>query len=330
MKLSSWPVSLVMLSGSSLLYGTHPLPYSEHHWNFLADAVFMRRAEIDDKPLVKDSNKVRKCPDCTQTLLSTKDIAHFDFVPGYRLSFIYTPDVKRSYEALFLWVKPWHSERSVTGDDSLFFPFNSIPYAYDYVDANHASGKYSTSFWDGEVNYWLHFSPRYTDYFSLSGAIGGRYFHLNESFKLTYEKMFDTSDYVIHTKNKAYGLQVGLDFQMAPTARLSWDFIAKVGTMANRAQQKQILSDMDNTTVLRRHSRHRWQWGLFGDAIVQLGYQVLRHLNLHGGYEFIVLSGLALAPEQVAYGTGTGAGKNPYTHGYIFIHGFYAGLTLGF
>lgn len=318
---------LFMLSISSALYATHPLPYSEHHWNFIADSVFMRRAELNEKPLAKDPNKVAMCPDCSQTVLDP--CSHFDFVPGYRASFVYTADVKRSYEALFLWLKPWHCERGVTGNDSLYFPFNSIPYAVDYFEARHAHIKYSTSFWDAEANYWLHFSPRYTDFFSLSGMFGGRYFHVNEMFKLTYTKLFDKSDYFIHTENEVYGFQIGLDLQMAPTARLSWDFIGKVGTMANRAKQKQILRDEDNTAVLRRHNTHRWQWGLFADAIVQLGYQVLRHLNVHAGYEFITLSGLALAPEQVAYGTGTGAGKNVNTHGFIFVHGFYAGLTLG-
>src|ERR1700730_18699821 len=106
-----WPLQFLLLSAGSALYATHPLPYSEHHWNFLADAVFMRRAEINDKPLVKDANKTPMCPNCTQTVLSTKDVAHFDFVPGYRVSFVYTADVKRSYEALFLWLKPWHCER---------------------------------------------------------------------------------------------------------------------------------------------------------------------------------------------------------------------------
>ncbi len=303
----------------------------DHHWNFVADAVFMRRSEINDKPIVKDSNKERVCNDCDFAVISTKGlIQHFDFDPGFRASVVYTEDVKNSFEAVFLWVRPWHATRHANGDRSLFFPFDSSNYAFDYYQASKAHVECHSRFWDGELNYWRHFSPRYTDFFSLSGIMGLRYFHLNESFKLTFTKPPSTSDYSLHTENDVFGFQMGLNLQMAPTSRISWDFTAKVGAMVNRAKKRDLLQDYDNTLVLQRFNRQKWQRGLFADMLAQVGYQFKEPFNMHAGYELIILSGLALAPEQTSHDVGSGAGKGVYTSGYIFIHGFSLGATFSF
>jgi hypothetical protein len=185
-------------------------------------------------------------------------------------------------------------------------------------------------FWDAEVNYWRHFSPRYTDFFSLSGIMGLRYFHLNESFNVSFFRPPDTSDYSTHTENDVFGFQIGLNLQMAPTSRLSWDLTAKIGATVNRAKQRNLLQDLNNTVVLHRFNRQRWQRGLFADMLAQVGYQFKRPFSLHTGYELLILSGLALAPEQITNQTGPNAGKGIDTHGFVFIQGFWLGATFNF
>jgi hypothetical protein len=317
--------------GGNLLYGAD-FSRLDERWNLVGDAVFMRRSEIHDKPLVRDANRTRTCDDgCTFTVISTEGLVkHFHFDPGFRAALVYTEDVKNSFEAVFLWIRPWHGTRHANGDQSLSFPFDSPDYAFDYTNASEAHAEYHSRFWDAELNYWHHFSPRYTDFFSLSGIMGMRYFHLNESFELTFVKPPDTSDYTIHTENDIFGLQLGLNLQMAPTSRLSWDINAKVGAMINRAKQKNWLQDYNNTVLLRRFDRQRWQRGLFTDLIGQVGYQFKESFNLHTGYELLVVSGVALAPEQTDDDVGSGSGKEVYTDGFIFIHGFWLGATLSF
>jgi hypothetical protein len=100
--------------------------------------------------------------------------------------------------------------------------------------------------------------------------------------------------------------------------------------MVNRAKQRTLLQDFDNSVVLRRFNRQKWQRGLFVDLLAQVGYQFKDPFNLHVGGEFLSLSGLALAPEQLEGGTGSGAGKDVYTRGYIFIFGFWIGATFSF
>jgi hypothetical protein len=304
----------------------------EQHWNFTGDAVFMRRMECNDQPLVKNPHKKRECGDCSNyTVVSTKGlIQHFHFEPGFRASLVYNADVKNSFEAAYLWIRPWHGSKGAVEGNSLFFPFDDPTFAFDYFDASEAEAECHSRFWDAELNYWRHLSPRFTDFFSLSGLFGMRYFHVNESFKLTYFKPPDKSDYSVHTENDVFGFQTGLDLQMVPTSRLSWDLIAKVGVMANRAKQRNALHDYNNTVTLRKGNRQKWQCGLFADFLAQVGYQFKREFNLHIGYELIILSGLALAPEQVTYGSDMGASKVVYTHGHIFIQGGYIGATFSF
>jgi hypothetical protein len=54
------------------------------------------------------------------------------------------------------------------------------------------------------------------------------------------------------------------------------------------------------------------------------------HLNIHGGYQMLFLTGLSLAPEQISGGVGVNAGKKDYTHGNAIIHGLFAGIGVSF
>jgi hypothetical protein len=318
--------------GCNVLYGAD-FSHWDEKWNLIGDAVFMRRSHINDKPLVKDTNKDRSCPnECDDfTVISNRGLVkHFHFDPGFRATLIYCEDVKNSFEGVFLWIRPWHGTRHANGNQSLFFPFDSTSYAFDYYQASEAKAEYHSRFWDAELNYWHHFSPRYVDFFSLSGVIGMRYFHLNESFELTFVKPPDTSDYTIHTENDVFGFQLGLNLQMAPTNRLSWDFTVKLGAMVNRAKQKNWLQDYNNTVILRHFERQKWQRGLFADFLGQVGYQFKESFNLHIGYEFLNLSGVALAPEQTSGDTDSGAGKKVDSDGFIFIYGFWLGAAFSF
>ncbi len=305
----------------------------DHHWNFIAEFVYMRRNELDGKTLVEDEDKSRKCGRCDDfTVMRTSSIInHFDLNPGARLGLTYTEETLEStFELLALWIAPWHATKTVGGDASLFFPFSQRDYAFDYFDASKAEGEGESKFWDLELNYWRHASPRNRDYFSASWIAGLRYFHLNESFKLTFYKPPDVSDWSVHTKNNIFGAQLGGNLQWNPSERLSWDITVKLGAMANRAKQWNFLKDHNNTEVLRHYQRQKWQLGLFGDAAIQAGYQFKEPFNLHLGYEVMYISGVALAPEQMQRSTNTESGKHVYTKGYVLIQGLFAGATFSF
>ncbi len=323
-------LSLVPLCTSTLLAAK-----SAHlqHWNLVGDFVYMRRTEIHDQQLVKDSKKYQ-CPNLcpNYTVIDSEDLVHnFDFEPGYRVGITFTPSEKNSIEANFMYLTPWEGHKRVHGDKSLSFPFKKSDYDLDFTDASKAIAKYTSQFWDAELNYWRNISPRLATYFGLSGIAGFRYFHLNESFKLIMIKPPDRSTYNIHTDNNLYALQIGLDFQMNPTHWLSWEAFGKVGLFANDANERQFLGDLDNTVTVRNARDSEVQWGFFTDVAAQVSFRFLHdHLNIHGGYQMMFFTGLSLAPEQVSRSVDRDAGGHDRTHGSAIIHGLFAGIGVRF
>ncbi len=293
------------------------------HWELFGDFVYLKRTDLHDMSIVKDSDD--------HTKIHTKDLIHsFDFEPGYRVGLFYSPNDKNSFEGNFLLVEDWKGRKKKQGDEDLSFPFTSSTYDLDFTDADRAKAEYSSGFWDAELNYWRHFGPHGQEFFRLSGIVGLRFFHWDERFSLAMTTPPDTSTYTIHTENRILGAQLGLDFQMHPTRKICLELLAKVGGFANSTEQRQFLGDDDNTVSVRDSEKQQWQPGIFTDVEAQFGLQCTSWMNLHIGYEVLYLTGLALAPEQISKQVDSSAGKKDYTHGNAIVHGLFAGLKLNF
>ena len=319
-----------MLSTGSV-QAAHNLSLNDH-WNVNGEFVYMRRQHSSSKPIVNDTAKVRACGSCSDyTVLKTNALINDQwFEPGYRVGVTYRPNARGSLEANFLWLAEWEGEKKKEGDGTLYFGFKDSDYDGDYIDADEAKGKYDTQFWTGEANYWCHWTPRFVDFFSLSGIFGVRYFHFNEGLDITYVKSSDKSHYTIHTKNDAYGAQVGLDLQVNPMRHFSWEASAKFGLMMNAEKQKQTLRDINDTEVLQSGKRHKWQNGCFIDLAALLAFQMMTHLNVHAGYEMIFLSSVATAEDQIRKRLTSGASNKIEPNGAVIIHGLFAGIILSF
>ena len=305
---------------------------AREHLSFMGEFVYMRRTEVHNHGLVKNSAKHQNpchCPDFT--VIDNKDLVNnFEFEPGFRAAVVLNPSARNGFEGNFLYLQPWHGDKSKHADQTLSFPFSRSEYSNDFTDASFAKAQYTSHFWDAEFNYWRHLSPSHANYFGVATIVGLRYFHLNESFRLTMVKPPDKSSYNIHTKNRLYGAQVGLDLQWNPTRWLSWEAFVKAGLAGNDTHQHQFLGDDDNQVTLRDSSREKWESVVFADVAAEFGFRFLKFFYLHGGYEMIFLSGLSLAPEQISKRVGSNAGKKDHTHGNAIIHGLFAGLTVSF
>jgi hypothetical protein len=302
------------------------------HWELLGDFVFMRRSDIHNKTVVKDSDKFQcsgQCPNFT-VIDNSHLVNDFTFEPGYRVGLAYIADQWNGFEMNFLYIQPWHGDKKVRGDESLSFPFSHADFTRDFQNASVAIAKYESHFWDLEFNYWCYFTPRRVDYFSLSGLAGLRYFHWDESFALKMFNPPDHSSYNVGTENRIFGVQLGLDFQMNPVRWLSWEFFAKVGGMVNHSEQKTFLGDLDNTIKLHDFEKQKRELGIFTDVAAEFTIHCNRYLHFHAGYQVMFFSGLALAPEQVSKRTSKHAGDRVYDDGTAIIHGMFAGVILSF
>src|SRR3972149_1095842 len=303
------------------------------HWKIFAEFLYIQREEVGYKNIVDDVNKQDLDPcDCfnLHVLNVKKVLSQFNLEPGVRASIAYQPNAQRSLEGNFLWINPWEGRRVVKANQSLYFPFRNLDYTSDYVNASKAVATYTSRLWGLEFNYWRHWTPRYVNYFSVSGVAGLRYFNFREGFKLQFSNPPDKSDYDVHTDNNMFGVQLGLNLQLNPTNRISWDVTAKVGPMVNHADQRTLLRDQDNTVTLRNFKHHRWNGLTFADVLAVLNFQAKDHFNVHVGYELMYFSNVALAPDQINKKTRPTAGRDVKTGGHPIFHGVFAGIIIGF
>jgi hypothetical protein len=329
------PCAWIWMSLTSICGGTPLIADYYHlnnHWELLGDFVFMRRSEVHNKRLVKDANKPQcagQCPDFT--VISNGNLVNdFDFEPGYRVGLNYIADPGNGFEMNFLYIQPWHGDKKVEGNHSLSFPFSHSNFTHDFHNASVAQAEYESHFWDLEFNYWRYFTPRRVDYFSFSGLAGLRYVHWDEEFELKMFNPPDRSSYDIHTENRIFGVQLGLDLQCNPMRWLSWEFFVKVGGMVNHCEQKTFLGDLDNTVELHDFDKQKREVGIFTDVAAEFAIHCSRHFNIHAGYQCMFFSGLALAPEQISKGATKHAGDRVYDDGYAVIHGLYVGAIFAF
>ncbi|MCI0382042.1 MAG: hypothetical protein L0207_03195 [Chlamydiae bacterium] len=298
------------------------------HLSLLGDWLYLRRSKVDNVKLVEDSNK--SCsdqPNCT--VMNADNLLHdMDWEQAVRGSLTYTHSDGASLEALYIYVWPWIGEKQVTSNGGLSFPFKDANFAQDFMNANLAKGKYTSAFQNGELNYWRHLSPRRVNYFSASWVGGFRFIYLRETLDLTFQKNGNSSEYDIKTKNLLYGIQFGGIFEINPTRKWTWTLLIKAAAFLNDMKNEVFLGDLNNTAILRDFSKKSWQISFLGEASITLSYQLFSHLNIHLGYQGLLLNKLALAPEQK--NSRPNSKKKINKEGNIAIDGAFAGATLSY
>ncbi len=327
--MKKWLPSLILPLLGSSLYAGHGV---DNNWSFLAEFVYMRRSELSNKVLAKDPNDPTCHNGCTtlSVLNSEKLVQDFDFEPGVRVGLSFIQDVKSTYEATFMYVWEWESSKSFSDPDGdIFYPFHNPNYTVDYADASEVNASYRSHYYTFELNYWRNVCRRKKDYFSVSGIFGLRYVNLDESCRLVYFSGSDKSNYNTWTKNDIIGVQLGGNFEMNPLPHFSMDLTAKAGLGYNRAANRVLLQDQNNTVILRKYGEEHWQDVVFADAAGALGYQVRPNFNVHAGYEVFFVSGVALAPEQYTNSSAL-HDRHFNRRGFVIIHGLFVGFNYDF
>ena len=174
----------------------------------------------------------------------------------------------------------------------------------------------------------------------ISYLYGVRFFQLNEAFNFhskgrsdvfdpTTGQLIDsqtyTGDYDIVTHNNLLGLQVGLDITFRE-CRWAWGFHGKVGPYVNFSDQaSDITAGVEySPSFIRRLAWSKHTSSLIGEAGIQGTYKFRPNLVGRASYDFMWVSGVALAPEQLQFTT------NPVNtindNGFLFMHGATLGL----
>jgi hypothetical protein len=307
------------------------------NFNLLTDFVYFERYHVKDRSLALNSSHEGCHDGCfSNRVLDTNDLVH-GYKPGMHISFSYLPDVKSAYElgGLYVWAMD-NSETRTRHKGVLSVPFKDQSFASDFSDTDQLTARYRSLFYTGELNYWRTFSCSRHTFLSLLGVVGIRFAHIDEKFSLSTHKGSHHSSYDISAGNNLIGVQVGFDFQIHPTRRFYWELLAKAGVDFNRIKAQSFLGNSNDDLTLRNYARQTAEAGVFTEAAVGAGCQLLDWLNFHVGYQMLFFGGLAMAPNQISYSSRhneSGYRLSSFdvsTSGYLLVHGIYAGATFSF
>lgn len=143
-------------------------------------------------------------------------------------------------------------------------------YNTNYIEADRAKLYYSNSYFNVETNYWIHLSPRWVDYFSVSYGFGLRYFFLLDSFKETFYKDTEVSFFASGAKNHLMGAQVLFDLHVHPYTWLDWGIRLDGGALVTHLRTDFVLNDYNAEALLAKYSKQKINYGFFGDLEVFL------------------------------------------------------------
>ncbi len=332
-------LSLLLLS--AIPSAIHAVPwkvFEEPQWELTIEAMMVEREGVKKNIIADDFTLARSCDCFPGTVLTATTLKnHFRWEPGLRAALDYTPSQERSIEFSLEWVNDWIGEKTVTGDQSLYYPFDPLPdgspYTEDYNTASIVSAKYKSHIWDAEANYWAHYTHRAADYFSLSAIIGLRGIYLAEHFHMDYtnpgftifttEGEFtsetSTSAYWTMTKNRMLGIQGGGNLQTNPSRRWSFEITGKAAILENWGWMQSSLHDENNTVLLRHFEKDKGWLAYLLDGELQLFWH---HINksIYAGYRLIGIWNVALAPSQLSHGSGSYSGDEVGQGSRVYYH----------
>jgi hypothetical protein len=176
----------------------------------------------------------------------------------------------------------------------------------------------------------------------ISYLYGVRYFQLNETFNFHGESrtniydpesgsLIDTfqqvGDYGIVTHNVLLGAQVGADMTFR---RCGWDwgFNGKIGPFVNFCDQESSITSVSSQSATPVYFR-TLAWSKHSASLVaetgfHTRYQFRPNLIGHASYDFMFVTGLAMAPNQLQFNAHPDNVID--TGGFLFMHGVTFGL----
>jgi len=318
-------ISLIALSLSAASLQGHYCYCPSNDIVFFADYAYLNRGEIRDFRLVENTRNPRD----PFKVLDTEDVVEsLGDQSAIKAGILWDRNIERSLEIFYTYVIPWSTTKKVRDAGVLSYPFREIQPLLGFINADQVIIKYRTQLQNGELNYWIHVTPQYVNYFSFSWDMGLRYINLQEHFSLRFIKPATEARYAVKTGNNLYGVQLGAVLEVNPTDYWTWSFMVKTAAFVNQAHTHVNVTDPSDANVPPSYSRHRLASTGLLEGYTQLAYHMSDFVSLNVGYQGFILFGLALAPEQRALSKRRMT--NFRTSGQIVINGFYVGANLRF
>ncbi|MBI5759985.1 MAG: BBP7 family outer membrane beta-barrel protein [Planctomycetales bacterium] len=265
-------------------------------WYARTEAIFLRRTPISGQAVVvEDMNSGLGAPntvvrvDANNLSFNNNAQPAFGFTLGRQL------DNVSSFEASYWGLLHWTSGSVTYGANSLSLNGPIAITTQDFFLADEIAISYVSNLNNMELNY-----KQTINGLSLLG--GFRLVSLSEDFNIrSHDVDSGTSNYRIKTVNTLIGGQIGAGWNWTPDDRVTLDLFSKVGVFGNIQRMTQTLADLNNTLPRLNARDGSTHTGFVGEVGANVQYRVTEWLTLNGGYRFMWIDGLALAPNQLDF-----------------------------
>lgn len=275
-----------------------------YRWQVWADAIFMTRSQADGYRLAS------QLPGGAQAF-NTSDM-DFAFRWGPHIGAYYSCSETTSVGVEFFGIDGWSAHGEATGNISAAFPGTTLQ-----SEAGVAAFDYNSKLYSTEINVRRH------TYDWLALMAGFRWIELGEKFagNFTTDEP-GASTYGVDVNNHLYGFQTGV---LTSIRRNEWggDLWAKTGIYANSANQ-QTVANVGNGPISVGADASNVAFA--GEIGVGISRQFTDRLSARIGYQAMWLSGVAMAPEQLAVTNPQLGVAELVNDGSIFYHGGLAGM----
>ncbi len=288
-------------------------------WYLRGDSVWLTRSRPDNHNLTSYENlNDPKDPFNSHILLSTDDVT-YPLEPGMRITFgRYITDtwmVEGTYYGAVNWDRRNGTATFPTGANGLgpLFPYwgpTLAGAAFDtsaFTGSNEQIASYESQFNSFELN------VRHAIWGTTTVMGGFRYMNIGDLFQLSaFDEGSKTSPsgfYRTWTNNNLVGFQLGTEYShdlWCPRLFVSID--CRGGLYANAAEQKNLLFNSGDT--YNQRSSRESQFASAWDLTLALSYLATDHLTIRGGYTFMYINGIALAPNQLDTNPTTQSSRN--------------------
>lgn len=274
-------------------------------WYTKVEAVLLRRTPLNNQIIVVEDPSAGTNPVAVSVArLDANEISfNNNAQPGLGLTLGRQIDNVSAVEISYFGLYNWTSGAVVNGANSLSLPGTIAITTQDFFLADEVAVSYESHLNNMEINY-----KQTINGLSLLG--GFRYINIDEEFNMRFHDVdTGTSNYVIHTANNLIGGQVGLGWHWGVGDRLEADWFSKVGVFGNAQYMNQWMADFGNLLPRRDFTDHSTHTAFVAEVGVNVRLRVTEWMTILGGYRFIWLDGLALAPQQVDFNDAPGAGQ---------------------
>jgi hypothetical protein len=282
-------------------------PIASSQWSVSADALWLERDAGGSTPLgftFVNPNST-SFPALPTDVLRSDDVL-FPLAAGVRLQISRRITDSAAVEATYWGLQQWSVGRAIYGDpygqtvlaDS---PWLQLPSLLGGID-NYLGYTYSSQVQSAEINERLRLGPEWP-YGNFHWLWGFRYFYLSDHLTLTgADSSSAYEDLDSQTKNNLVGMQAGLQW-VRGWERFQLSGEAKIGLMANVYTQRETDSGsgtLPNGFTPFDVSHNGTDLAALFELSLLARCRITPYLWLRLGYQFYCVTGVALAPRQLA------------------------------